>query len=144
MDKPKHLLSLHCAIVDYFAKTMNLTMPGVLRFEWDGSSGSYHGKVIVVVWALALVYRGSFSYLELILDDIVEPFPQGFYICSLRVFRYASYWFSGVYLDRDIYFAIDLDLAPIPYLFLHIIWLKLNWMKWRIIFQICWVGGLFA
>ncbi|XP_069147009.1 uncharacterized protein [Solanum lycopersicum] len=51
-------LSPYHAILDFNAKTLTLTMPGVTRVEWKSVSGSYPCKVISFIRAQRLVERG--------------------------------------------------------------------------------------
>lgn len=52
----------HHVILDYCAKIMTLTMSGLPRLKWNGSSGCYPRNFIYFIQARILVDRYSFSY----------------------------------------------------------------------------------
>lgn len=108
-------LSLYHAILDFYAKTMTLDMPNILRIEWIGLKDSYPSKVVSYIWAQNLIDRRCLAYLAFIFDIVsVPPF-----IDSIPV----VYEFPDVFStdlprvppDRDIDFPINLkpDTKPI-------------------------------
>ncbi|XP_055824467.1 uncharacterized protein LOC129892996 [Solanum dulcamara] len=107
-------LSPHHAILDCYAKTVTLAIPGAPRIEWKGTSGSYPGKVISYIRAQRLIDRGCMSYLAFIRDTSIESPP----IDTVLVVKEFSDVFPtdlpGIPPDRDIDFAIDLEPGTKP------------------------------
>ncbi|WMV42151.1 hypothetical protein MTR67_035536 [Solanum verrucosum] len=107
-------LSPHYAILDCYDKTLTLAMSGVPRVEWKGASGSYLSKVIFFIRAQRLVDRGCFSYLDFIRDTSVEPPSMDSVPVVQEFIDVFPTNLSSVPLDRNIDFAIDLELGTKP------------------------------
>ncbi|XP_070038243.1 uncharacterized protein [Nicotiana tomentosiformis] len=102
------------AILDYHEKTMMLTMLGLPKVEWRGSLGFVPSKVISYLKAQRMVGKGCLSYLAFVRDvDADTPI-----IDSVPVVRDFPDVFpaelSGIPLDRDIDFGIDLVQGTRP------------------------------
>lgn len=86
-------------------------MPGKQRVERIGSRGSYPSKVISYIRDQKLIDRGCLVYLAFIYDIITEP---PFMDSIPLVYEFPNVFstaLSGVPLDRDIDFTIDLELG---------------------------------
>ncbi|XP_069146955.1 uncharacterized protein [Solanum lycopersicum] len=89
-------------------------MPGILRVEWKGISGSYPSKIISFIRAQRLVERRCLSYLYFIRDTSIKPPPMDF-ITLVQEFPDVFLCESpSVPPDRDIDFAIDFESGTKP------------------------------
>jgi len=89
-------------------------MPGVPRVELTGASGSYPSKVISFIRAQRLVDRGCLSYLAFIRDTSVKPSPMDFSPVVREFVDVFSSNLPSIPPNRDIDFAIDLELGTKP------------------------------
>ncbi|XP_049386729.1 uncharacterized protein LOC125850950, partial [Solanum stenotomum] len=107
-------LSPYHALLDCYAKTVTLAIPGIPRVEWRGTSGSYPNRVISHIRAQRMIDRGCLSYLAFIRDvgaespamesiPVVQEFPDVF-----------PEDLPGVPPVRDIDFSIDLEPGTKP------------------------------
>ncbi|XP_049378055.1 uncharacterized protein LOC125842786 [Solanum stenotomum] len=107
-------LSLYHVLLDCYAKTLTLAIPGIPRVEWRGTSGSYPNRVISHIRAQRMMDRGCLSYLAFIRDVgaespamesilVVQEFPDVF-----------PEDLPGVHPVRDIDFSIDLEPGTKP------------------------------
>ncbi|XP_070002852.1 uncharacterized protein [Nicotiana sylvestris] len=108
------LLSPYHAIFDCHAKTVTLALLGLPRLEWRGTPGYSTRIVISYVKARRMVEKGCLADLAYVRDSsaevpsinsvpIVHEFPEVFHSDL-----------SGMPLDRDIDFCIDLALGTHP------------------------------
>ena len=65
-------LSHYHTIMDYFAKTITLVMPGVPPVMWQGAISREPTRIISYVYARWLILRGCESYLAYICDTSVR------------------------------------------------------------------------
>ncbi|XP_049387927.1 uncharacterized protein LOC125852238, partial [Solanum stenotomum] len=102
-------LSPYHALLDCYAKTVTLAIPGIPRVEWRGTSGSYPNRVISHIRAQRMIDRGCLSYLAFIRDVGAESPAME----SIPVVQELPDVFPedlpGVPLVRDIDFSIDLE-----------------------------------
>ncbi|XP_049381184.1 uncharacterized protein LOC125845686 [Solanum stenotomum] len=107
-------LSPYHALLDCYAKTVTLAIPGIPRVEWRGTSGSYPNRVISHIRAQRMIDRGCLSYLAFIWDvgaespamesiPMVQEFPDVF-----------PEDLPGVPPVRDIDFSINLESGTKP------------------------------
>ncbi|XP_049362754.1 uncharacterized protein LOC125827500 [Solanum verrucosum] len=107
-------LSPYHVLLDCYAKTVTLVIPGIPRVEWRGTSGSYPNRVISHIRAQRMIDRGCLSYLAFIRDvgaespamesiPVVQEFPDVF-----------PEDLPGVPPVRDIDFSIDLEPGTKP------------------------------
>ncbi|XP_015163797.1 uncharacterized protein [Solanum tuberosum] len=107
-------LSPYHALLDCYAKTVTLAIPGIPRVEWRGTSGSYPNRVISYIRAQRMIDRGCLSYLAFIRDvgaespamesiPVVQEFPDVF-----------PEDLPGVPPVRDIDLSIDLEPGTKP------------------------------
>ncbi|XP_049367958.1 uncharacterized protein LOC125832810 [Solanum verrucosum] len=107
-------LSPYHALLDCYAKTVTLAIPGIPRVEWRGTSGSYPNGVISHIRAQRMINRGCLSYLAFIRDIGAESPAME----SIPVVQE----FPDVFLEdlpavppvRDIDFSIDLEPGTKP------------------------------
>ena len=107
-------LSPYHAILDFNAKTLTLTMPGVTRVEWKSVSGSYPSKVISFICAQRLVEKGCLSYLAFIRNTSVEPPPMDSVPVVQKFLDVFPSDLPSIPPDRDIDFSIDLEPGSKP------------------------------
>ncbi|WMV36959.1 hypothetical protein MTR67_030344 [Solanum verrucosum] len=86
----------------------------VPRFEWMVVSGSYPNRVIFFIRAQRLVDKGCLSYLDFIRHISVGPFPMDSIPLVRKFLNVFAIDLPSVPLDRDIDFAIDLELGTKP------------------------------
>lgn len=80
-----------------------------------------HNRVISFLSACHLVERGCWSYLSHIHDTSVALPPSLDFVCVVRkFFDFFHKDFLGMPLDNDIDFVINIEPAPILFLFLPI------------------------
>ncbi|XP_049414692.1 uncharacterized protein LOC125877444 [Solanum stenotomum] len=107
-------LSPYHALLDCYAKTVTLAIPGIPRVEWRWTSCSYPNRVISHIRAQRMIDRGCLSYLAFIRDvgaespamesiPVVQEFPDVF-----------PEDLPGVPPVRDIEFSIDLEPGTKP------------------------------
>ncbi|XP_075089596.1 uncharacterized protein LOC142170798 [Nicotiana tabacum] len=96
------------AILDCRAKTVTLAMSGVPRIEWRDSIDFVPSRVILFLKAQRMVGKGCLSYLAFVRDVSAET-PSIDFVPVVRDFPDVfPADLSGMPLDRDIDFCIDL------------------------------------
>lgn len=105
MDRLAH----YHAVMDCFAKTVTLAMPGIPPVVWQGAVSCEPRWIISYVNSRRLILRGYESYLAYICDTHVESsiFDSVPIVCEfLDVFPDDL---PGILLDREIEFAVELE-----------------------------------
>ncbi|CAN4103523.1 unnamed protein product [Withania somnifera] len=107
-------LSPHRAVLDCYAKTVTLALPGSSPVVWRGSISRAPSGFISCLRARRLIGKGCVAYLAHVRDLRVDtPTPESVSIVSefLDVF---STDLPGLPLERDIDFAIELERGTKP------------------------------
>lgn len=108
-------LSTHQAILDYYAKTVILPIPGRSSIIWQGLSGLHSSKVISYIQARKLVDCGCLVYLAFIHDTIIEPPLMESFPIIQEFDDIFPTDLPRVPPDKNIDFAIDLQLSTKPF-----------------------------
>ena len=107
-------LSHHHVVLDCYAKTVTLAMPGIPPILWQGSYSRSPTGIISFVRARRLVASGCLAYLDYVRDVSIEPQS----VDSVPVVREFSDVFPtdlpGLPSERDIDIAIYLEPGTKP------------------------------
>ena len=107
-------LSPRHAVLDCYAKTVNLGVPGIPPVLWQGSYSRSPTGIISFMRARRLVTSGCLAYLAYVRDVSAEPHS----VDSVPIVREFSDVFPtdlpGLPPERDIDFAIDLEPGSKP------------------------------
>lgn len=107
-------LSSYHDILDCYAKTIRLAMPGRPRIEWIGLRGSYPSKVISYTQAQKLIDIGCLAYFAFIRDTIVEARSMDSILMVCEFSNVFSIDLPRVSPDKDIDFDINLKSGTKP------------------------------
>lgn len=93
---------------------VTLLMPNRPRIEWKRSNDSYPSKVISYIRVQRLIDKGFLDYLAFIQDTIARSSLMEYNLVVSEFMDIFPTDLPRAYVDRDINFAIDLEIGTKP------------------------------